>query len=103
MRNSINITSIASVVSRVIASVADAGVVRTFLQLTSMRELMGLWQEYRQPGFAAYGSHFGDPWACPLSGDQPGSTCHLRQYGMVPLAVSTAPNRFVSARASDLG
>ena len=57
MRNTTISSSIASVVTRVIASVANAGAVRCVLDLTLMREHMGTWHEPCRPGYAFAGSY----------------------------------------------
>lgn len=89
MRNTTISSSIASVVCRVIASVAVAGIaVRTFLHLTLMREHMGYWRELCQPGFDFGGNQRGYCGSNPMPGSKPGL---LRRFGIsAPLALVRA-------------
>lgn len=102
MRNTSISSSIASVVNRVIASVAAAGIaVRTVLHLTFMREHMGYWLEPCQPGFAFSYDQRGRDLGNPQSGYKSGELrhCLLGQNGNLAPAFCTTPTRLASARA----
>ena len=92
MRNTTISSSIASVVSRVIVSIA--GAVRNFLCLTSMREHMGCWLEPGQLGFAFAGAYCSYPankrQAADMQPGKPGGRRQLRRSG-IALAVCTTP------------
>lgn len=102
MRNTTISSSIASVVCRVIASVAVAGIaVRTFLHLTFMREHLGYWRELGQPGSDFGGNQQGyfHP-SNPMSGSKPGL---LRHFGISAPAYCPSPSRLASVRANRQG
>lgn len=90
-------SSIASVVCRVINSVAVAGVaVRMFLHLTFTREHMGYWLELCQPRLAWGGND-----ACYQPVDlKPGNKPGLWREGITAPAVCLAPSRLASAQVS---
>ena len=95
-------SSIASVVRRVIDTVAIAGAVRTMLHLTLMREHMGYCLEPCRPGFAFAGSYC----SCPIANPQPGKPGGKRPSGhfdTLALAVCTTPSRLTFVRAKRRG
>lgn len=101
MRNTIISSSIASVVSRVIDSIAVAGsAVRTILRLTFMRERAGYWLEPCQPEFALACNHLGYQLGKLKPGIKPG---HLGQFGILAHAAYPAASRLASVRANRQG
>ena len=91
MRNTTISSSIASVVNRVITSVAVAGNgLRNFLRHVLMHEHMGNWQELCQPGLKCGKVDLSRPamFASPQPGYQAGL---LRPFGISTPAVYMAP------------
>lgn len=101
MRNTTISSSIVSVVSRVIDSVAVAGnSVRSFLRLALMRERLGYWQEPCQPGIAFCGDHLGHQLGKPASGYKPDAK---RQADIAAFAFYATPSRATSVRLTTRG
>ncbi len=104
MRNTSISSSFATVVStRVVDCAAFAGVVlRTFLQLTSMREHLGYWLEQCQSSEIAGGwdQHGHHAIGSLKPGYKPGLRLH---YGISALAVCPAPSRLVAVRSNRQG
>ncbi len=87
MRISAISSSIASVVARVIASVATVDAVRTFLHLTAMRGHTGCWHKRSKLAYEGGGYLLLNPNMQP---GKPGQDCRQRQ-SRIALAVSQTP------------
>ena len=99
MRNTTISSSIASVVCRVIDSVAGNGAVRNFLTLTQLRERMGNWLELCHMHFGSPDGHLSYLSLKPKQPGEPGG----KRWRPTDIAQAIyAPNRLASARAQQL-